>query len=373
MKTYYLLLIVFVVCLFSACKNADDFQDVVYFTGTETSPVSKFTVDGPAEMAITVSASCKAEQKVKVQVKADPGKVEGYNQATGKVYKMLPEGSYKLSDSELTIEEGKTASTPLKISLLSVDDFEEGVVYCLPVSITGVDGLPVLEASRTIYVVFNQVIITKAASLASNYFAVSFERDESLKSVPNVSMEARVYVNQFQSSNPYISTVMGIEENFLLRFGDVNIDPNQIQLAGGGFQVTGTTQFETKKWYHLAVVYDGTEIKLYINGILNGSIAAPRGNINLTDDYSGGFHIGRSVNSRYLNGAISEARVWTKALTANEILNNMCYVDPTSPGLLAYWRMNECEGQNVKDWTGHGWDIKAGRDIVWMEGVRCPE
>lgn len=373
MKANYLLLTALVVCLFSACKNADDFQDVVYFTGTETSPVSKFTVDGPAEMALTVSASCKAEQNIKIQIKTDPEKVESYNQSTGKVYKMLPTGSYELSGSELTIEAGKTASTPLKISLLSVDDFEEGVIYCLPVSIISTDGLPVLEASRTVYVVFNQVIITKAASLASNYFVVPFSKDESLKSVPNVSMEARVYVDKFQGSNPYISTVMGIEENFLLRFGDVNIDPNQVQLAGGGFQVTGTTQFETKKWYHLAVVYDGTEIKLYINGALNGSIAAPRGNINLTDSYSGGFHIGRSVNSRYLNGAISEVRVWTKALSANEILNNMCYVDPTSSGLLAYWRMNEGEGQKVKDWSGHGWDITAGRNITWMEGVRCPE
>lgn len=373
MKANYLLLIALVVCLFSACKNADDFQDVVYFTGTETSPVSKFTVDGPAELAVTVSATCKVDQNVTVQVKADPEKVEGYNQLTGKAYKMLPAGSYKLSGSEMTIEKGKTASTPLKISLTSVDDFEEGVVYCLPVSIAEANGLPVLEASRTVYVVFNQVIITKAASLTSNYFVVPFSKDENLKSVPNVSMEARVYVNKFQSNNPFISTVMGIEENFLLRFGDVNIDPNQIQLAGGGFQVTGTTQFETKKWYHLAVVYDGAEIKLYINGVLNGSIAAPRGNINLTDSYSGGFHIGRSANSRYLDGAISEARVWTKALTANEILNNMCYVDPTSPGLLAYWRMNEGTGNNVKDWTGHGWDIKASRNVVWMEGVRCPE
>lgn len=32
---------------------------------------------------------------------------------------------------------------------------------------------------------------------------------------------------------------MGVEEEFLLRFGDTTIKPNQIQLAGGGFPVTG--------------------------------------------------------------------------------------------------------------------------------------
>ncbi len=45
-------------------------------------------------------------------------------------------------------------------------------------------------------------------------------------------------MNGWKTTSPFISTVMGIEENFLLRFGDVNIDPNQLQLAGGGYPAT---------------------------------------------------------------------------------------------------------------------------------------
>ncbi len=31
------------------------------------------------------------------------------------------------------------------------------------------------------------------------------------------------------------------------------------------------------------------------------------------------------------------------------IANNICYVDPTSDGLLAYWRCNEGTGKAIKD------------------------
>lgn len=372
MKAKFLLMMLAVVGAFTSCKNADDFQDVIYFTGTETTPTTRFTIDGPSDMGLSISASCKVDQDIKVHIKATPELLDSYNKKNGKVYQALPEGSYEFSTSTLELNAGKTVSQPIRLSITSIADFKEGVTYCLPVSIVSVEGnLPVLESSRTMYMVINQTIITKAASLTSNYFKVPFDEDQSLASVPKITMEARVYVKSFQSRNPFISSVMGIEENFLLRFGDVNIDMNQLQLAGGGYPITGTVQFETNKWYHLAVTYDGAEIKLYINGELNGSTPAPRGNIDLTD--SKGFYIGRSAGGRMLDGAISEVRVWTKALSAIEIANNICYVDPTSDGLLAYWRFNEGAGNEIKDWSGNGWDLKGFSNVSWMDGVRCPE
>ena len=97
--------------------------------------------------------------------------------------------------------------------------------------------------------------------------------------------------------------------------------------------------------------------------------------MNLTEVGSCGFQLGASYSfGRTLNGYLSEVRVWTRALSQTEIANNMYYVDPTSDGLLAYWRMNEYEQCNevinirgnanenytyrnvVRDATGHGYD-----------------
>lgn len=249
------------ITLFSACKNAEDLEDVLYFTGTETSPVSQYTIDGPTDIGITVSSSCLASSEQKINISVATEKLEEYNHTNGKTYKGLPEGSYKLSSESILLKAGENVSEQLILSLLNTSKFEEGAVYCLPLTISNVEGgMPVLESSRTIYIVLNQTIITQAA--ASKNMPIPFEDDPSLASVPQVTMEARVMVTKFASSNPYISTVMGVEEEFLLRFGDVTIEPNQLQLAGGGYPVTAKTEFETNKWYHLAVVFDGSTIKL---------------------------------------------------------------------------------------------------------------
>jgi hypothetical protein len=191
-------------------------------------------------------------------------------------------------------------------------------------------------------------------------------------------MECRVYVNGFQTANPFISSVMGIEENFLLRFGDVSVANNQLQLAGGlintkKFPVTSKAFFSTGKWYHIAIVYNGSTMALYVDGVLDNYADAETGGINLTDNYSGGFHLGFSAGGRFLNGYVSEARVWTRALSATELQENLCYVDPASNGLLAYWRFNGTEqAGNIPDLTGHGYTAVAAKPLAWVAGVRCP-
>jgi hypothetical protein len=58
----------------------------------------------------------------------------------------------------------------------------------------------------------------------------------------------------------------------------------------------------------------------------------------------------------------------------------MCYVDPASPGLVAYWRFNgsttEENGKTViLDHTGNGYHAvpSATFDTTrWVTGVKCP-
>jgi hypothetical protein len=88
------------------------------------------------------------------------------------------------------------------------------------------------------------------------------------------------------------------------------------------------------------------------------------------------FKIGASTqgNSRQLDALISEVRVWRKALTPNELLNNVCHVDPTADGLVAYWRFNGTDTNgHIPDLTGHGFDAKPVRTVTYSENVKCPE
>lgn len=180
-------------------------------------------------------------------------------------------------------------------------------------------------------------------------------------------------MHSWQTGSPYISSLMGIEETFLLRFGDTTIKPDQLQLAGGGYPVTCNTVFELEKWYHVAVVFDGATISLYVNGLFDASVAAPRGPIELSRAYQNGFFVGQSRGGRRMNGDVSEVRVWTKALTPADLKNNLCYIDPTAEGLLAYWRFNEVDGKDVPDLTGHGHTAIGSSTPTFVEGVKCPE
>ena len=65
-------------------------------------------------------------------------------------------------------------------------------------------------------------------------------------------------------------------------------------------------------------------------------------------------------------GDISEVRVWSVQRTAEEIAKNPYEVDPSTPGLIAYWKFNEGTGSQIKDHTGHGNDITASGSPTWI-------
>jgi hypothetical protein len=384
MKNKYLVIVfVLFTIIVTGCKEAVQYRDVLYFTGTESSPATTLTVDTvPTSLGVSVSCSEKVTKDIKINIQIDSNLVASYNKTSGKSYKFPPKGSCMLVSDSVVIKKGSNVSESSKFIIISQDQFAEGINYCVPITITGEEGdISILEPSRTIYVIINKTIITQAVNLAgSNYFSVpSFQSDATLSALSAVTMECRVYVNSFQINSPYISSVMGIEENFLLRFGDVSVNNNQLQLAGGlingnKYPVTSATSFSTGQWYQIAAVYNGSTISLYVNGVLDSYVTASSGTINFTDTYLGGFHIGYSSDGRLLNGYISEARVWNRAVTANELLDNLCYVDPTSKGLLAYWRFNGADANgNVTDLTGHGYTaVAADNNIQWVTGVRCP-
>lgn len=355
-----------------SCQNAEPYEDMLFFTGTESSTVKRISTEVPTSIGLSVTASCKVENEIVVSTKVDAAKVEEYNRKEGSKYKLLPNNLYEFSSADLKIEKGENVSKPIELTILNLDEFEPEVIYLLPVSIEQVQGgMSVLEASRTLYIIVSKPLITKAANISGRYFKVPFEENETSLKLNQVSYEARVRVNKFASSNPFISTVMGIEGHFCFRFGDVAIKPNQIQIAGKGVETTAPTELTTGKWYHLAAVFDGANVKIYIDGKLDVSKAASASWIDLRDEEkSRGFYIGRSSGGRPLNGDISEVRVWSKALTSKEIINNMCGVNPLSEGLIAYWRFNEGTGNQIQDFTGHGWDLVG--NCSWIEGVRCP-
>ncbi len=387
MKFKYALILLSALLAAVSCKEAADYTDTIYIAGSEQdNPSLSMAIDDqfPKEMGITVSSSTIVDKDITVELKADPAKAEDYNRLFGKNYALLPEECYELLNTSLVIKKGAYASDkPMKLTITSKAGIEEGKNYILPVSISGISGdISTMEGFNTVYVIVNQIIITPAADISSSaYFAVDFSKPSKYdtKALPSVTYEARIYIPAFTSF--WCNTVMGLEENFVFRF--VQDDhKGQLQIAGGGYAISSKGAIAAGTWGHAACIFDGTTgiTSIYINGVLDVSAPTPRGPVDLTSAYNQNmFWIGASAgDKRYMKGYISEARVWARALSPGELRNNMCYVDPTSKDLVAYWRFNDgVTGLNrITDLTGNGYDaqlVGGGGSVKWVTGVRCPE
>ena len=230
----------------------------------------------------------------------------------------------------------------------------------------------------------------KVVNLGSNNsFEVPFEIDgekaQNLTSLNSITLEARIKIDDLNgSSDARINTVMGIEKIFLLRV-DVrkngsNQDDRYLQLAAdekGGIRYESTNKIEKNKWYNVAVVLDGSKtgderIALYINGVKEefgykaGKLDDLKG-IDLTEN----FDIGQSGGKRWLNGSITYARIWDKALNADEISNqNGLLLTEEKDGLVANWIFSNGNGNTdtFVSLSGNAFEAKALNMVsTWTE------
>ncbi|HEY2952648.1 MAG TPA: LamG-like jellyroll fold domain-containing protein, partial [Verrucomicrobiae bacterium] len=115
----------------------------------------------------------------------------------------------------------------------------------------------------------------------------------------------------------------------------------------------GATRLQSNVWYHVAGVFDGSQIRVYVNGTLDGTL-----NTALNPKPKGSpVKIGARGNDSATSfaGQMDEVRLWTVARTAAEIRSHMfpCLTG-TESGLLGYWRFDEGSGTSAADATSHG-------------------
>ncbi|HNR53092.1 MAG TPA: LamG domain-containing protein [Candidatus Dojkabacteria bacterium] len=192
-------------------------------------------------------------------------------------------------------------------------------------------------------------------------------------------------------SKNYTGFELSIYQGYLLAY-----------LGGTSNSLTGTTLLKTSTWYHIVLVRNGSTVSTYINGILDASTnnSASVSNIG-TNLYLGQRPGGDST--KVLNGTIDSTRIYSRALSANEILSNYqaaniefqyrvstdnstwsnwtsygtsasdlaweSFDNPylygtTDTGLVAYWPMDEASGTSVADVKGSNTGTATGTKII---------
>jgi hypothetical protein len=133
----------------------------------------------------------------------------------------------------------------------------------------------------------------------------------------------------------------GTAEFYLIQLNNGVLECRLVTTAGFFEYVAPANTIIPQVWQHIAWIYDGTAIKLYVNGTLKGSKAAS-GNFVGTNV---NFAIGKSVLGGYnfvYGGKVDEVSVWNKALTQSEIQGIMTNeLTGTEANLQMYYKFNQ--------------------------------
>jgi len=87
---------------------------------------------------------------------------------------------------------------------------------------------------------------------------------------------------------------------------------------------TVIASYTANQWLYVCVVFDTDSSKGYLNGSLGNSNTISLTSAIATNDTTNNMHIGSFNDSSggYLNGDVAQVKIYNKALTADEILQN---------------------------------------------------
>lgn len=320
-------------------KEAELLASKLYFEKSENTIEVGESAEMTYDLQSRLTSKTSSDVNVTYSIISDESVVADYNKKYGKEYIMYTGAS--LGSETASIAAGEVYAKSVDLNLKGLDAIEEGKIFLLPVRVTTGD-LPVIEgADITYFIIKKPVKITRVAQFRNSYIKVPISP---LNVFNEVTYEAIVNVTAFADNN----TVMGCEGVMIMRIGDAGggtVPRDILQMAGGAEMTWFDNPLSAGKWYHLAFTCNSAgEANLYVNGqsVIQGSFKMA------SDLTAGGSDQGFSIGmvprfmwgTRPFNGYMSEVRLWNVVRSGNQIKENMLNVDPETPGLVAYYKLN---------------------------------
>lgn len=132
----------------------------------------------------------------------------------------------------------------------------------------------------------------------------------------------------------------------------INKDGKLSSYINGSFKI-GSSVLTSGEWAHVALVYNGTQVKMYLNGILDGTFSSG------ADAADGSWVVGSGKigATSVFDGLIDDLRIWADERTQTEIQDNMyTSLNGDEAGLEAYYHFDHTTGSVLEDQTSNGYD-----------------
>ncbi len=155
----------------------------------------------------------------------------------------------------------------------------------------------------------DQVVIPAASSLIANATAMT--------------LACWIYPTNPAPAFPNFDGFAGFRNEFdcdfyLIQISPVNTIEGRIRMSNGTAYTVNSTDLVLNTWQHVALVYDGSTLKIYHNGDLSGSIAASGTITNPAVDMRVG-NVVYDINDFLLTGKVDELVLFDRALPADEL------------------------------------------------------
>ena len=392
---------------FTSCSDDDnDFIELptIEMPQSEAGPVSidyrEILDAGSYVYDYTIKLDKPAATTLLCDIAVDESMVEAYNAANNTSYKMMPAFVYELQAKNAIVKAGQQESNSLSVKFSSLFGLVEGEEYLLPIVAT-IDetcvGQFVTDTRSVSYFTISidgELDYIPGLNMSSYstdmYRTLSFANDEVVTIEDNThTFEMLIYPYSWHSGTNYIGTWRGKDTNH-----------NNEVFSGCELRVTGATgasnignrqcdltlanqniKLPANQWVRLTITCDGTKTgqntdvayRLYVNG---EEVASAKPTKRWGPSSSQRFKVGYTLtgiqfgntSSMYFDGLISDIRMWKKCLTAEEVKANLRTIaSPSSSDLYGYWKLDEGEGNTLKDSSGNGRDLTfpASANISW--------
>jgi len=172
--------------------------------------------------------------------------------------------------------------------------------------------------------------------------------DTSLDITGAITIEAWIYPNAVDEQVELVCRDDQTNRNYVLYIENDNTIQLHIWSGNTDVWATSNTTITTGQWYHLVGTYDGSQQKIYINGILDGTPVNRTGAID-NDDVSLiiGARALESPPDRFFDGLIDEVAIFNRSLSAEEIRDHYLgyslrqYGSNHTAGLVGLWHLDD--------------------------------
>jgi len=195
---------------------------------------------------------------------------------------------------------------------------------------------------------------------------------DQFNSLGALTVEAWILPSDFKAQS-HMNTIVAktiwsndYSHGWTLRYGSENGSLNFNVGCGVGnswFDCIADNALTLGVWQHVAATYDGSNIKLYVNGTEIASQAFVGGITNADIDLCIGTIL-NALDPRFMTGQVDEVRIWNVARTASEISSNMNQ-SVSGANLVAYYKMSNGSGSTLTDDSGNGHNAELSGSPTW--------